>query len=99
MSYQEHIEKVKGKEIKNKIMLYGLSTCVWCEKAKDFLDSLGVNYSHLTVDLLDGAEADEAFAEVSKYNPDQSFPTIVINDGKQVMVGYDEEGLRELASA
>ena len=97
MSYQEHIENVPGKAVKNKIMLYGLSTCMWCEKAKEFLDSLGINYSHLTVDLLDGADQDAAFEAVAKLNPDQSFPTIVIDDGKRVIVGYNEEELKALA--
>jgi glutaredoxin len=97
MSYQEHIENVAGKAIKNKIMLYGLSTCVWCEKAKEFLDSLGVNYSHLTVDLLDGDDADAGYEAVSKFNPDQSFPTIVINDGEKVIIGFNQEELKKLA--
>jgi glutaredoxin-like protein NrdH len=97
MSYQEHIERVDGKKTRE-IMLYGLSTCVWCEKAKEFLDELGVSYGHLTVDLLDGQDQDEAYAVVAKYNPDQSFPTIVIDNGKNVIVGFDKEGLRELAN-
>jgi glutaredoxin-like protein NrdH len=97
MSYQEHIEVVPGKAVKHKIMLYGLSTCVWCEKTKELLDKLGINYSHLTVDLLDNADADAAFEVVAKYNPDQSFPTIVIDDGKRVMIGYNEEELKALA--
>jgi glutaredoxin-like protein NrdH len=98
MSYQEHIENVPGKAIKNKIMLYGLSTCVWCEKAKEFLDSLGVNYSHLTIDLLDGADANAAYEKVSQYNPDQSFPTIVINDGEKVIIGFNQEELKKMAA-
>ena len=97
MSYQEHIEAVPGKTTKNKIMLYGLSTCVWCEKTKEFLDSLGISYGHLTIDLLDGADQDAAYQEVSKYNPDQSFPTVVVNDGKRVIVGYNEDELKALA--
>jgi glutaredoxin-like protein NrdH len=97
MSYQEHIEEIKGKPVKHKIMLYGLSTCMWCEKAKELLDELGISYSHLTVDLLDGSDADAAYEVVAKYNPDQSFPTIVIDDGKRVIVGFNEEELRDLA--
>jgi|WetSurMetagenome_2_1015567.scaffolds.fasta_scaffold292560_2 glutaredoxin-like protein NrdH len=96
MSYQQYIENIPGKEIKHKIMLYGLSTCMWCERTKDFLDGLGVEYSHLTVDLLDGKDQDDAFAEVAKYNPDQSFPTIVIDGGKKVIIGFNEGELREI---
>jgi glutaredoxin-like protein NrdH len=97
MSYQEHIEAVPGKAIKSKVMLYGLSTCMWCEKTKELLDELGIAYSHLTIDLLDGADQDAAFEVVAKYNPDQSFPTIVIDDGKRVLIGYNEEELKALA--
>ncbi|HTX87304.1 MAG TPA: glutaredoxin family protein [Candidatus Nanoarchaeia archaeon] len=98
MSYQSHIETVKGKPTKNKIMLYGLSTCMWCEKAKELLDELGISYGHLTVDLLEGKDQDEAYEVVSKYNPDQSFPVIVIDDGKRVIIGYNEEELKKLAA-
>jgi glutaredoxin-like protein NrdH len=97
MSYQEHIEVVKGKPAKHKIMLYGLSTCMWCEKAKELLDELGIDYSHLTVDLLDGADQDAAFEAVAKFNPNQSFPVIVLDDGKRVIIGYNETELRALA--
>jgi glutaredoxin-like protein NrdH len=97
MSYQEHIEAIKGKPAKAKIMFYGLSTCMWCEKTKELLDELGISYSHLTVDLLDGADQDAAYEEVSKYNPDQSFPTIVLDGGKRVIVGYNEAELKALA--
>ncbi|MDD4901672.1 MAG: glutaredoxin family protein [Patescibacteria group bacterium] len=98
MSYQEHIEVVEGKQPKSKIMLYGLSTCMWCEKAKELLDELGIAYSHLTVDQLEGADQDEAYELVSKYNPDQSFPTIVLDDGKRVIIGFSEDELRALAA-
>ena len=46
------IEKVKGKN-KGKIMLYALSTCVWCKKTKKFLDQLGVEYNYVYVDQLE----------------------------------------------
>jgi glutaredoxin len=98
MSYQEHIEEIKGKPVKHKIMLYGLSTCMWCQKTKELLDELGINYSHLTVDLLDGADAEDAYEAVAKFNPDQSFPTIVIDDGEKVIVGYNEEELKKFAA-
>jgi glutaredoxin-like protein NrdH len=96
MSYRDHIEKIEGKKTKE-IMLYGLSTCMWCERAKELLDELGVSYSHLTVDLLDENDQAEAFAEAAKYNSDGSFPTIVINNGQDVIVGFNEEALRALA--
>ena len=42
------IEHVKG-ENKGKIMLYALSTCVWCKKTRELLDDLGVEYYFIYV--------------------------------------------------
>ena len=37
-----------------KVMLYALSTCVWCNKTKKLLNELGVEYDYTDVDLLGG---------------------------------------------
>ncbi len=87
------IEHIKGKN-KGKILLYALSTCIWCKKTKDFLNSLGVEYSYIFVDLMDESDKDRIMDEVKKWNPACSFPTIVIND-KQCIVGYKEDIIKE----
>ncbi len=84
---------VKGKKIK-KIVLYALSTCVWCKKTRGFLDKLGVEYDYTYVDLLKSKERDEVEEEVEKWNPSCSFPTIVI-DNNDCVVGYDENEIKE----
>lgn len=91
--YPMKIEKVKGKN-KGKIMLYALSTCVWCKKTKKFLDELGVEYSYVYVDNLEEDEKNKAIKEIEKWNPRCSFPTIVFNDEKCV-VGYKEDEIKE----
>jgi len=87
------IEHVDGKK-KGKIMLYALSTCGWCNKTKDLLRELGVDFDYTYVDLLDGKEQDDAMDEVEKWNPKGSFPTLVIRDKKGI-VGFREEEIRE----
>lgn len=77
-----------------RVMLYALSTCGWCARTKDLLTSLGVEFSYLYVDLLQGEERDLAVQEVERWNPRLSFPTVVINDAK-VVVGYQENEIRE----
>lgn len=84
---------VKGKKIK-KIVLYALSTCVWCKKTRTFLDELGVEYDYTYVDLLKRTERDEVEEEVERWNPSCSFPTIVI-ENKECVVGYDEDEIKE----
>jgi glutaredoxin-like protein NrdH len=83
------IEHVTG-EKKGKIMLYALSTCVWCSKTKKYLQEIGVDYHYVNVDLLEGKDREEAEREITKWNPSCSFPTIVFNDSGCV-VGYNPE--------
>lgn len=87
---------VTGKK-KGDIVLYALSTCGWCGKAKALLDKLGVEYSFVHVDLLQGSERKEVLKEVELHNPSRSFPTIVIN-GKAI-VGYREDEIKEALGA
>ncbi len=76
-----------------KVMLYALSTCVWCNKTKKLLNELGVEYDYTDVDLL-GGEEEEVMETVKKHNPSRSFPTLVIDDNKAI-VGFNEEEIRE----
>ena len=79
---------------KTKIVLYGLSTCVWCRKTKDLLNNLGIKYEFLDVDLLRNENKEKAINELKKYNPLFTFPTLVINDDTYI-VGYKEDEIRE----
>ena len=78
-----------------KVMLYALSTCGWCKRAKGFLDDNGVEYEHVYVDLLTGDEKERVLTEVRKWNPRTSFPTLVVDDTESV-VGFKEERLKEV---
>lgn len=75
-------------------MLYALSTCGWCRKTKEFFDDLGIEYSFVYADYLEGDEKNKLMDEVRKWNPRGSFPTIVINE-KKAVVGFREDELRE----
>jgi glutaredoxin-like protein NrdH len=87
------VEHVAGRKA-GKLMLYALSTCIWCRKTKQLLTDLGVEYDYTFVDLLSGAEKDEAIKTITKWNPDCSFPTLVLND-KKCIVGFKEPEIRE----
>ncbi len=81
-------------EDKGNIMLYALSTCVWCKKTKNLLNDLGVKYQYIFVDLLEEEDKKNTMKELEKYNPRRSFPTIVINEDKCI-TGFKEEEIRE----
>lgn len=85
---------VNGKKGKRKVLLYALSTCVWCKKTKRLLESLDVAYDYIDVDLLSGAEEDEVMAEVRRHNPACTFPTMVI-DGKVTIAGFREDDIKK----
>jgi glutaredoxin len=75
------------------VKMYTLSTCSHCKATKKFLDSCAVQYEFTDVDLLDGEERMAILEDVRRWNPQCSFPTIIIGD--KVIVGYREEEIRE----
>jgi len=81
-------------EPKGDVKLFALSTCVWCRRTKRLLDSLGIGYRYIFMDLLDRETRDEVEREVRRYNPRCSFPTLVIDD-KRTIVGFQEEEIGE----
>ncbi len=88
---------VEGIHTKHSVFLYTLSTCGWCRKTKALLQELGVAYDYVDVDQQEGSNRELAKQEVLKWNPACSFPTIVV-DGKDCVVGFQEDKIRELAA-
>lgn len=77
------------------IKLFALSTCGWCRKTKQLLTDLGVQYDYVDVDHLPGDDRTEVMKMVEKWNPDGSFPTMVINDSKCI-VGFKEDEIKKV---
>ena len=90
------LQHVAGKN-KGHIVLYALSTCPWCRKTKKLLEDMGVDYYFADVDLMSGAERDEAMQVVQKWNPSSSFPTLVIDDSRCI-IGFQENKIKETFS-
>jgi len=87
------MKHIKGDQ-KGKIVLYALSTCQWCRKTKELLKNLNIEYYYVDVDMTEGKEREELLGELKKYNPDCSFPTIVIDDS-DFIIGFDEDKIKE----
>jgi len=87
------LQHVAGKNAGD-IMIYALSTCIWCKKTKALLDSLGVAYSFIDVDLTTGKDREQTVADIKKWNPSVSFPTVVIN-GSKCIVGFQEKEIKQ----
>ncbi|MCL2687253.1 MAG: glutaredoxin family protein [Methanobrevibacter sp.] len=77
-------------ENKGNVVLFALSTCGWCKKVRMLLEDLEVEYDYIYVDLTTGDEREEAVKALEKFNPDVSFPTLIINDS-DVIIGFEKE--------
>lgn len=87
------MQHVEGQD-KGKLVLFALSTCGWCKKTRELIEDLDANYDYVYVDLLHGKEREEVVEMVKKWNPQVSFPTLVINDEKCI-IGFKEEEIKE----
>ncbi len=73
-----------------RVTLYSLSTCAVCKKVKTFLDGHSIPYTLIEVDTLDSGEQWLMTKELSKHNPQATYPTLVV---EEVIKGYDIEAL------
>jgi glutaredoxin len=75
------------------VKMYTLSTCHHCRATKKFLNECKIAYEFTDVDLITGPEREAILAEVRRFNPACSFPTIIIGD--TVIVGHDEPAIKK----
>ncbi len=90
----KEFQHMTGKN-KGKVIMYALSTCVWCKKTKKLLQDLGVDYSYIDMDQLDNEVKEKFLSELKAWNPSCSYPTLVINN-EECIVGFDEERIKEV---
>jgi len=87
-----NIQHIDGED-KGKVFIYALSTCGWCLKTKQYLKENNIAYSFIDVDLLTGEEKTEILRQLIKFNPNKSFPTIVVND-ETTIIGFDVDKIK-----
>ena len=75
------------------VKIFSLSTCSHCKATKKFLSECTIKYEFIDVDLLKGEERKAILADVKKFNPKCSFPTIII--GEKVVIGFKEGEIKE----
>lgn len=76
-----------------KVKLFTLSTCSHCKAAKKFLNDNGIKFDFVDVDQFQGAEREKILEDVIQYNPQRSFPTIIIGD--RIIIGFKEDDIRK----
>lgn len=77
---------------KKLIKIYTLSTCPTCKWLKQKLTEMGHEYEAIDVDLLVGGEQWVVLKEVKKYNPEATFPTMII---EKVITAFSDEMLEK----
>ncbi len=85
---------VTGVHQEHNVKFYGLSTCIWCRKTRQFLEDEKVAFDFVYVDLLEGDERETVKDEIRPWNPRVSFPTIVIDDA-QCVIGFKTDELKQ----
>ncbi|MFB0562380.1 MAG: glutaredoxin family protein [Candidatus Lokiarchaeia archaeon] len=88
------IVKVPGEKKRHKVLLYALSTCIWCKRTKAFLKDSGVEYEYVDVDLCAKEDMNKIRRYILERGGSLSFPVTIIDD-KKVITGYRVDDLRE----
>jgi len=86
--------KVSGKKNNHKVVLYALSTCVWCKMTKQFLKDNGVEFEYVDVDMCEEDDKQKIRAEIQSKGGSLSYPTTIIDD-KIVVTGFRKDQLKE----
>ena len=86
--------KVPGKNNKHKVLMYSLSTCVWCKLTKQFLADNNVEYEYGDVDLFDEKDRAKIRNDILKRGGSLSYPTIIIDD-KLLITGFSKDKIKE----
>ena len=89
-------KEVDGQEgIKENILVFTLSTCMWCKKCKSFLNEKNVKYKYIDVDRIDPNDKGIIIEYLrSKYQSRISYPFLVCENGH--VIGYNPEKYKEL---
>jgi glutaredoxin len=88
------VEKVPGKNRKDKVFLYALSTCAWCKMTKQFLKDNDVEFEYVDVDKCEDEDLDKIKKEILGKGGSLSYPIIIVND-KTLINGFRKDKIKE----
>jgi glutaredoxin-like protein NrdH len=86
--------KVQGKQDNHKVVLYALSTCVWCKMTKQYLKDNNIEYNYIDIDLCTEEDKQKIRQEIQSKGGPLSYPTTIIDD-KVVVTGFRKDLLKE----
>lgn len=77
----------------HQLQFFGLTTCIHCKHTREFLEKNNLQFDITYMDKLEGEERTAALKTVREYNPQLSFPTLIIDGGETVIVGFKPEAI------
>jgi glutaredoxin len=86
--------KVLGKNNQHKVVVFALSTCVWCKMTKQYLKDNEVEFEFIDVDLTEPEEKQEIHELIQDKGGTLSYPTIIVDD-KKIITGFRKDQLKE----
>ena len=87
--------KVQGNNAKHRVLMYAISTCGWCKKAKRTLNELDVAYEYIDVDLLGDEEKQVIIKDILDRGGRLVYPTLII-DNTTLLAGPSRSKLVEV---
>jgi glutaredoxin-like protein NrdH len=88
------LSKVSGKNNAHEVLVYALSTCVWCKMTKQFLKDNGIEFEYVDVDLCDEEDKVKIRQHIQSKGGNLSYPTIIIDDNI-LITGFRKDKLKE----
>lgn len=89
-----NFSKVSGQNSKHRVVVYALSTCVWCKMTKQFLKDSNIEYAYVDVDLCEEKDKEKIRQHIISKGGNLSYPTIIIDDDK-LITGFRKDQLKE----
>ena len=71
---------VEGTRNQHHVLMYALSTCMWCRRTKAFLQHHMVAYEYIDVDLQDRMTKHTIIQDILKHGGQLTYPTLIIDD-------------------
>ena len=85
---------VEGSNSKNKVFLYTLSTCGWCNKTKEMLNENNIQYEYIDLDKCSKEDQKTAVNQLKERKLPVAFPIMIVNDEK-VIQGFKKNDIVE----
>ena len=69
--------------------MYGLSTCPWCRKTKQYFTDSQTDFDYINYDLANEEEQNKIVQDMKESGGGNAFPFVKI--GEDVVIGYNPE--------